>query len=89
MEKDLKQVSSPMQGVLGDDFNPKLLNIIVRQNFKFIILWSFVTVSIAYIYLHYTPNIYRAKATAMIKSENTAKFLNMEKLNFDNYQNIS
>ena len=89
MEKKLENKSHPFQGILGDDFNPKLLSMTIRRNFKFLILWSFVAVSFAYIYLHYTPNIYKASATAMIKTENTARYINLDKIDLDNYQNIS
>ena len=87
--KQLQNISHPFQGIFGDDFNSKLLSITIRRNFKFLILWSFIFVSLAYVYLHYTPSIYKASATAMIKSENTARYLNLDKVNLDNYQNIS
>ena len=88
-DKKLTKSSHPFQGILGEDFNPKLFSMTFKNNFKWVILWSFLAVSIAYIYLHYTPDVFQASAIAMITTENKAKYLNFDDISQDPYYNIS
>ncbi|MBK6482397.1 MAG: hypothetical protein IPG01_04520 [Chitinophagaceae bacterium] len=52
---EVKAILSPVQRLLGEDFNPALLLIMIRKSFFWCVIILLVTTSSALIYLRYTP----------------------------------
>ena len=72
-----KTILSPMQRLLGEDFNPALLMIMVRKSLIWCILIMLVTVSSSLLYLRYTPPVYEVNAALIVKPTNTAQALDI------------
>ena len=70
-----KIILSPMQKILGEDFNPGLLMIISRKSLIWCILIVLLTTSSSILYLRYTTPLYEVLAQIMIKQENTSSSL--------------
>lgn len=71
-------ILSPVQRLLGEDFNPALLLIMIRKSFFWCVIILFITTSSALIYLRYTPPTYEVNASLIVKSINTAQALDIE-----------
>src|SRR5882672_3024406 len=67
-----------MQRLLGEDFNPALLMIMIRKSLLWCILIMLVTVSVSLLYLRYTLPTYEVNAALIVKPTNTAQALNIE-----------
>ena len=70
-----KVILSPMQKILGEDFNPGLLMIIARKSLIWCILIVLLTTSSSILYLRYTSPLYEVTAQIMIKQVNTSSSL--------------
>lgn len=70
-----KVILSPMQKILGEDFNPGLLMIIARKSLIWCILIVLLTTSTSILYLRYTSPLYEVTAQIMIKQVNTSSSL--------------
>lgn len=75
---EVKAILSPVQRLLGEDFNPALLLIMIRKSFFWCVIILLVTTSSALIYLRYTPPTYEVNASLIVKSINTAQALDIE-----------
>src|SRR5580765_7583680 len=74
-------ILSPLQRLLGEDFNPALLYIMIRKSLLWCLLILLITTSAAFIYLRYTPPTYEVSASLIVKPINTAQALNIENNN--------
>ncbi|HAP01403.1 MAG TPA: hypothetical protein DCQ93_05695, partial [Bacteroidetes bacterium] len=72
MTQDKKIILSPMQKILGEDFNPGLLMIIARKSLIWCVLIVLLTMSSSLLYLRYTQPMFEVGGTLMIKQENTS-----------------
>lgn len=73
-----KIILSPIQKILGEDFNPVLLRITLKKSLPWIILFFIISVTCSYLYLRYKIPIYESSATIMIKQEYTRPILDMQ-----------
>jgi capsular exopolysaccharide synthesis family protein len=73
-----KTIISPIQRLLGEDFNPALLFIMIRKSLLWCAVILLATTSAALIYLRYTPPNYEVDASLIVKSINTAQALDIE-----------
>lgn len=74
MEKVQKKIIlSPLQKILGEDFNPGLLLIITKKSFIWCVVIILSTMSASLLYLRYTPPLYEATSGLLIKAENTSQ----------------
>src|SRR5215831_2961168 len=76
--KEDKAILSPLQRLLGEDFNPALLMIMIRKSLIWCILIMLVSVSASLLYLRYTLPTYEVNAALIVKPTNTAQALNIE-----------
>jgi len=76
--KDDRTILSPLQRLLGEDFNPALLVIMVRKSLLWCILIMLVTISAALLYLRYTLPTYEVNAALIVKPINTAQALDIQ-----------
>ncbi|MBK9730780.1 MAG: hypothetical protein IPO83_05780 [Chitinophagaceae bacterium] len=58
-----KTILSPVQRLLGEDFNPALLLIMIRKSFIWCVIILLFTTSAALIYLRYTLPTYEVNAS--------------------------
>src|SRR5687767_14218879 len=72
MQTEKKVILSPIQKVLGEDFNPGLLLIITRKSFIWCVLIVLLTMSTSLLYLRYTAPLYEVGSALMVKPENTS-----------------
>ncbi len=79
MVTNRKIVLHPLQRLFGEDFNPKLFIYTIRRSAILLILLPLMTIGIAFFYIRYTIPIYEAHCILMIKSENPAQVLNLQK----------
>ena len=73
--QEKKIILSPMQKILGEDFNPGLLMIISRKSLIWCILIVLLSTSTSILYLRYTTPLYEVSAQIMVKQENTSNSL--------------
>lgn len=83
MQDDKQVILSPLQKILGNDFNPGLLYIITKKSLIWCILIILITMSSSLLYLRYTPPLYEVGSTLMIKPENTSKAIGLDNLGFE------
>src|SRR4249920_1977280 len=76
--KENRTILSPMQRLLGEDFNPALLMIMIRKSLFWCILIMLVTISVSLLYLRYTLPTYEVNGALIVKPNNTAQALNIE-----------
>ncbi len=70
---ETKADSSPV-----DDFNLGLLLYIVNKSIIWLILIIIISVSLSVIYLRYTPRVYQASTTLILKQQKTAQILGVK-----------
>ena len=70
--QEKKVILSPVQKILGEDFNPGLLMIIARKSLIWCVLIILLTMSSSLLYLRYTMPMFEVSASLMIKQENTS-----------------
>ncbi len=73
-----KTILSPVQRLLGEDFNPALLIIMIRKSLLWCAIILLATTSAALLYLRYTPPNYEVNASLIVKSINTAQALDIQ-----------
>ena len=73
-----KIILSPFQRILGEDFNPALLVIIIRKSFVWCVVIILLTTAISLLFLRYTAPIYEAGASLIVKPVNTAQALDIQ-----------
>ncbi|MES2619876.1 MAG: polysaccharide biosynthesis tyrosine autokinase [Bacteroidota bacterium] len=78
------QPSSPV-----DDFNLGLLLYVVQKSIVWIIFIVIVCVTLSIIYLRYTPRVYEATTSVMIKHEKTTQILGYESVRLADQEEIS
>ncbi len=83
MQDEKQVILSPLQKLLGTDFNPGLLYIITKKSFIWCVLIILITMSSSLLYLRYTPPLYEVGSTLMIKPENTSKAIGLDNLGLD------
>src|SRR6185503_20780579 len=75
---ETKIILSPMQRLLGEDFNPALLVIMVRKSLVWCIVIMLFTISASLVYLRYTKPTYEVTASLIVKPINTAQALDIQ-----------
>lgn len=78
MQEEKQVILSPLQKLLGSDFNPGLLYIITKKSFIWCVLIVLITMSSSLLYLRYTPPLFEVGSTLMIKPENTSKAIGLD-----------
>jgi capsular polysaccharide biosynthesis protein len=73
-----RTILSPMQRLLGEDFNPALLLILVRKSFAWCLIILLITISASLIYLRYTQPNYEVNASLIVKPTNSAQALDIQ-----------
>ena len=76
-----KVILSPLQRLLGEEFNPALLGIIIRKNLIWSLLIIAILISAAFLFLRYTVPAYEVSASLIEKPVNTAQELNLQDAN--------
>src|ERR1043165_3758387 len=71
-------ILSPMQRLLGEDFNPALLMIMIRKSLVWCVVIMLITISAALVYLRYTYPTYEVTASLIVKPINTAQALDIQ-----------
>lgn len=69
-----------LQSLLGDDFNLSLFVSIIRKSIIWILLLLLLAAGFVVLYLRYTPPVYEANSTLMLKTEKTAQILGVNQL---------
>src|SRR5579862_7454061 len=69
---DRKVILSPLQRILGEDFNPILLGIVFRKSIIWVIIFVLITTTISLTYLRYSKAIYESSAILIMLPQNTA-----------------
>ncbi|CAN5439727.1 hypothetical protein BH09BAC1_BH09BAC1_01210 [soil metagenome] len=77
-----------LQGAIGNDFNLGLFLSIIRRSVIWIIFLFALSIGSVLLYLRYTPPTYEAHASMMLKSEQTADILGVNKLLSANYDDL-
>ena len=67
-----KIILSPVQRILGEDFNPTLLAIVLRKSILWVIIFMLVTISLAFTYLRYATPVYESSGTLIMQPQNAA-----------------
>lgn len=83
MQEEKQVILSPIQKLLGNDFNPGLLYIITKKSFIWCVLIVLITMSSSLLYLRYTPPLYEVGSTLMIKPENTSKAIGLDNMGLE------
>lgn len=83
MQEEKQVILSPIQKLLGNDFNPGLLYIISKKSFIWCVLIILLTMSSSLLYLRYTPPLYEVGSVLMIKPENTSKAIGLDNMGFE------
>lgn len=83
MQEEKKIILSPLQKLIGSDFNPGLLFIIIKKSFIWCVLIVLITMSSSLLYLRYTPPLYEVGSTLMIKPENTSKAIGLDNIGLE------
>ncbi len=63
-----------------DDFNLGLLIYVVKKSLVWVIFIILISVTLSIVYLRYTPRVYQASSTLMLKTEKTTQILGQENL---------
>ena len=69
-----------LQSLMGEDFNLSLFLSVIRKSLLWIALLIALASIFVILYLRYTPPVYEANSTLMLKTEKTAKILGVNEL---------
>ncbi|MDX2003522.1 MAG: polysaccharide biosynthesis tyrosine autokinase [Chitinophagales bacterium] len=73
-------ILSTLQSLLGDDFNISLFLSVIKRSIIWVLIFILLAIAFVVLYLRYTPEVFLANSTLMMKTEKTAQLLGTSQL---------